>query len=399
MDDVDMVRLFQTLSPSQPAKTENQVNILINAANLSGGGGAQVADSICGYLCDYPQHQFTVVLSQRLDFVAKKIRAYPNVKVERYGFNPGDLKTLITFRNKFLDHIVERDDIDCVLTVFGPVKWRPKRAHVCGFALSQIVIPESPFFQRMNWKQRLKWKKTIGVWKYIFRRSADVLITENPLITERLKKIMPGKHIETISNNYNQVFDQPGNWKIHTLPLFAGTSLLDITSPGSHKNNEIALDVARILKVKHPDFKFRFVFTFERESFPAIPQELEDCFLFIGRVAIAECPSLYKQCDIEFQPTLLECFTATFPEGMRMGTPIVTCDLEFARGLCGDAALYYDPLSAESAAECIYRLATEPGLRRKLIEAGKRQLQQFDTNRERADKSIKLCEDIVNNWK
>lgn len=37
-------------------------------------------------------------------------------------------------------------------------------------------------------------------------------------------------------------------------------------------------------------------------------------------------------------PSLLECFTATYPEAMRMERPIVTTDLAFAQGLCGEAA-------------------------------------------------------------
>lgn len=371
------------------------MKILVNAANLSGGGGAQVAHSICSYLDRYPQHKFTVVLSRHIDFIEQTIKSYPNVKVEHYSFKPGDLKGFLTFRNEVLDNIVERDGIECVFTIFGPVKWRPRRPHVSGFALSQVVIPESPFFKRMDWKNRLLWWKNINVWKYIFRRSADALITENPLITERLKKIMPAKRIETISNNYNQIFDQPEKWVRHELPPFDGISLIDITSPGPHKNYNLALDVAQILKSRLPDFKFRFVFTLDRSDFPPIPPELEECFHFTGRVSIAECPSLYEQCDIEFQPTLIECFTATFPEGMRMEVPIVACDLEFAKGLCGEAALYFDPLSADSAAHCIYRVATETELRKRLVEAGKNQLRKFDTSRERADKSIRLCEEVA----
>ena len=65
---------------------------------------------------------------------------------------------------------------------------------------------------------------------------------------------------------------------------------------------------------------------------------------------ITECPSLYEQADVMFQPTLLECFSATYPEAMKMQRPIVTTDIEFAHGLCGPAAHYYSPLSAEDAA-------------------------------------------------
>lgn len=371
------------------------MNILINASNLSGGGGAQVCDSICRYLKDYHGHHFTVVLSSALDKTAGALKNYPNVTVKRYSCKAGDLRSLLTLRIPFLDRLVAENKIDCVFTVFGPIKWRPKCPHISGFGLSQIVIPESPFFQQMKWKERLKWRKTIAIWKYVFHRSAETLITENPLITERLQKKFPSKKVVTVTNNYNQIFDNEDQWDNYELPSFDGFQMLDIAAYGPHKNQKIALDIARILRKIHPEFKFRFVFTMDEKNFPVIPTDLRDCFYFTGRVTIDQCPSLYKQCDAEFQPTLLECFTATYPEGMKMKKPIITTDLEFARGLCGEAALYYSSLSAESAADAIYRVATDKDLSERLVIEGEKQLLKFDSSKQRADKIIALCETLV----
>lgn len=368
------------------------MNILINASNLSGGGGAQVCDSICRYLKDFPQHFFFVVLSSALDNTADAIKEYQNVKVIRYDCVAGDFKAFLSLRIPFLDNIVSKNNIDCVFTVFGPIKWRPRCPHICGFGLSHIVMPESPFFQRMNIIERIKWWKTTTVWKYIFHRSADSFITENPLVTERLQKIFPSKNVVTITNNYNQIFDNKDLWNNYELPFFDGFQLLDIATYGPHKNQCISLDIAKILKKEHPDFSFRFVFTMDEKDFPAIPDNLRDCFFFTGRVSIDQCPSLYQQCDAEFQPTLLECFTATYPEGMRLKKPIITTDLEFARRLCGDAALYYAPLSAQLAADTIYRLANDRYLQQCLITNGTRQLKSFDTSYQRATKIIRYME-------
>lgn len=368
------------------------MNILINATNLSGGGGAQVCDSICRYLCDYPQHRFTVVLSKNLDSTAKAIKDYQNVVVEMYSCKPMDIQAFITFRIPFLDNLVERNLIDVVYTVFGPVKWRPRCPHICGFGLSHIVMPESPYFKRMNLKEKFSWWRTIKIWEYVFRRSADIFITENPLITERLQKKFKKKHVETITNNYNQIFEQPERWVKHPLPKFDGLQLLDVASFGPHKNQIIALDIARILKVEHPKFKMRFVFTIDENEYPFVPVDLRDYFLFTGKISIEECPSLYSQCDIEFQPTLLECFTATFPEGMKMHLPIIACDLDFVHGLCGDAAVYYSALSSEDAARVIYNLANDKALQKRLINAGSKMLSNFDTSCQRAYKTIRLCE-------
>lgn len=370
------------------------MNILINACNLSGGGGAQVCDSICRYLKDYPQHFFFVVLSTALDNTAEAIKDYPNVKIERYNCAAGDLKAFVSFRIPFLDSLEEKYRIDFVFTVFGPIKWRPRCPHICGFALSHIVMPESPYFQRMGIKDYLKWWKTIAIWKYIFRRSADVFISENPLITERLQDKFKNKKVITVTNNYNQIFDDEKQWCKYELPVFDGFQLLDIAEYGPHKNQKIALNIAMILRNEYPNFKFRFVFTMDEKDFPKIPKVLRDCFYFTGRVSINQCPSLYNQCNAEFQPTLLECFTATYPEGMRMRKPIITTDLEFARGLCGDAALYYSPLSAESAAEIIYSLANDKLLQQRLISNGEKQLKAYDTSSQRVAKIINYMETL-----
>ena len=125
-----------------------------------------------------------------------------------------------------------------------------------------------------------------------------------------------------------------------------------------------------------------------------VPEEYRDYFCFIGKVDVSECPYLYEQSDIMFMPTLLECFTATYPEAMRMEKPIITTDLEFARGLCGDAACYYSAVDPNEAAETIYKVATDKDYAKQLVENGRKQLQTFDNYEQRAEKLIKILEAI-----
>ena len=74
---------------------------------------------------------------------------------------------------------------------------------------------------------------------------------------------------------------------------------------------------------------------------------------------------------------------------------IVTTDLEFARGLCGDAACYYSAIDAEACAEAIYKVATDEEYARRLIENGKEQLTKYDNYEERAKKLVDILETIV----
>ena len=369
------------------------MNILINASNLKKGGGLQVADSICKSLNLFPQHKFTVVLSSFFPKTREEIESFPNVEVFSYNVK-NNLQTLVFGRDKFLDGLIEKKHVEVVLTVFGPSRWNPCCKHLSGFALSFLVMPESPYFQKMNLRDRMLTQLRNKLWKLFFRRSAKYFFTENTLISERLENIFNGSKAFTVTNYYNQVFDQPNQWVTYQLPKFDGISLINISTPYPHKNLNIAIDILKVMKIKHPELRLRFVYTMEEKDMPNLPTELKDNFLFIGKVNVDECPSLYQQCDIAFQPTLLECFTASYPEAMRMEKPIVTTSLAFAKGICGKAAAYYSPLDAKEAAERIYEVATDEGYRKRLIEEGKKQLMTFDSYNERAKKLIELCESI-----
>lgn len=366
---------------------------LINCSNLKAGGGLQVADSICTLLNRFSQHHFHVVLSPHMKQTKDQVEHFPNVEVHSYEI-PNSFATIVRGRDKFLDKLVNKYKVDAVLTIFGPSRWRPKVPHLSGFAMPHLVISESPFFSRQPLSQRIKWKLWCKIRQWSFKRSASYFWTENPYISAKLDKLLVNRKVYTASNYYNQVFDHPKSWvrKI-ILPEYDGVTCLSISTHYPHKNFEILIPVVRVLKEMHPDLLVRFVLTFD-ENEMTVPNDVRDSFVFIGKVDVAECPSLYEQCDIMFMPTLLECFTASYPEAMRMEKPIVTTDLEFARGLCGDAACYYSAVDSNAAAEAIHKVATDRDYAKQLVENGKKQLQAFDNYEQRAEKLIKILEAI-----
>lgn len=367
------------------------MNILINASNLKVGGGVQVAYSIICELYKYTQHRFVVVYSDALENAANLVKDKDNISIVRYNISIS-LKNVLFLRDSFLDRLVDEENIDAVLSIFGPSRWKPKVKHLCGFAIPHLVIPESPFFQQMFFLQKLKFKIKLYFIKNNFKNCSKNFWTENIEISNRLNKLIKGSVVYTVTNYYNQVFDEPQRWTMKNLDSFDGCSLLTIAFPYPHKNLGITIEIAKILKDKYPDFKFRFIVTTDKQSFYEIPEKLSDCFCLIGKVDITECPSLYQQSDIMFLPTLLECFSASYPEAMRMGVPIVTTDLGFARGLCGDAAMYYSALSADAAAEAIYKVYTDKEFKKQLVSNGEKQLKQFDSYSERTNKLLSILE-------
>lgn len=363
------------------------MRFLINCSNLKTGGGLQVADSVCGQLDKFREHRFVVVLSRFLGKTAEQIKDYDNVEVLRYDL-PQSFRTVVLGRDKFLNGLVKEKKVDAVLTVFGPSLWRPRVPHLCGFARAQLLLTVKGY--RLTVKERFVHR----VWAWGFRRSSSVFYTENAYISAMLPLLIKGAEVHTVSNYYNQVFDQPDRWQRNVkLPDFDGITMLTVSSTAAHKNLGIMVPAAAWLEREHPDINFRFVLTCKEAPFE-LPERLKKHFVFIGKVDVSECPNLYEQADIMFMPTLMECFTATYPEAMRMEVPIVTTDLEFAHGLCGDAACYYSAMDAHDAAEAIYRVATDDSYRSHLVTQGKEQLKKFDNYEQRAEKLIGILEKL-----
>ncbi len=158
---------------------------------------------------------------------------------------------------------------------------------------------------------------------------------------------------------------------------------------------KITASIARYFIKHYPSFQFRFVNTLTPEEATFVTEDIQEHFCLLGKVDVSECPALYEQADVMLMPSLMECFTATYPEAMRMEVPVVTTDLDFAHGLCGNAACYYESTNAEAAARAIYKVATDKEFARSLVEEGKEQLKTFDGYNQRAEKLIGILEKMA----
>lgn len=366
------------------------MKILINTSNLNKGGSLQVAHSFLNEIKAYMEYDFHVVLSAS---VAQQIntKEYPkNFIFYYYSINPSLIKA-ITGKDAFLNNLEKNIKPDKVFSVFAPTYWRPKNVHISGFAKPQYIYKDSPYFQILSLKEKSKLNIIEFFHLYSFKYFSDILIAETDDVLTHLRKLFPQKRLFTVTNYYHQIFDTPNNWiKNIKLPYFNGITLLTISANYPHKNLKIIPKVISYLNANYPYFKYRFVLTINSEEIPIKESIIKDKIIFLGKVKINQCPYLYQQSDFMFLPTLLECFSASYPEAMRMEKPILTSDLPFARGLCGNSAVYFNPMSPANIAEKIMVLATNKELQKNLIKNGKEQLKTFDTSAERAKKYLRI---------
>ena len=369
------------------------MKILINTSNLKKGGALQVANSFLTEIKENTVHEFHVVLSSTL---SKQInpQEYPkNFTFYHYSIKPSVFKA-ITGIDGFLGNLEKTIKPDKVFSVFAPTYWRPKALHIAGFAKPQYIYKDSPFFKLLSLQEKIKLKINEYFHLHNFNHFCNILITETDDVSNHLKRILPQRRIFTVTNYYNQIFDIPHNWiKNIKLPEFNGITLLTITANYPHKNLRIIPDVVKYLKTNYPNFKFRFILTIESQELIIKDKYILDNIVFLGKVNIDQCPNIYQQSDFMFLPTLLECFSASYPEAMRMETPILTSDLPFARGLCGNSAVYFNPLSSSDISEKIVALAKNKVLQQELIEQGKEQLKTFDNSAARAKKYLRIIEE------
>jgi len=76
----------------------------------------------------------------------------------------------------------------------------------------------------------------------------------------------------------------------------------------------------------------------------------------VGRLDPEGMLELYANADALVFPSLQESFGFPLIEAMHVGLPIVAADRSFARVLCGDEAIYFDPLSARSLEAALHEL-------------------------------------------
>ena len=114
-----------------------------------------------------------------------------------------------------------------------------------------------------------------------------------------------------------------------------------------------------------------------------------------GKCHIDRLPLLYDSCDAMILPTLLETFSATYPEAMIMRKPIITSKYSFAVDICGKAAEYFDPLDPVDIANKILNVALSHKRQTELIKKGNIRIKNFETPMSRASKYLKICETLM----
>ena len=374
------------------------MNILINASNIRKSGALQVTLSFLEEVKKITRHNYLIVVSEEVETQIDKTSFPSNCSIASLSTGtPGSSGFMKQVKK--LSELEKTFHTDCVFSVFAPTYWTPKAPHLAGFAYVWAINPDSIFIKNLPFKQRVKTTLENAFKKYFIKRNAIYHVVEEDDVKRRLSKYfgINEQQIFVVNNTYNHHFSDASAIANASITLPAKRegqfNLVTISSNFPHKNLKIIAPVSASLKAKGYNNVFFYV-TIKQAEFGEIAKG-DDNIKNLGVVPAADCPYIYSQSDALFLPTMLECFSASYPEAMVMKKPILTSDLSFARSICGDAAHYFDPLNPEDIADKIIRLINDNTLNNELVANGLKKLASFPSAAGRASAYIGICEQII----
>lgn len=228
---------------------------------------------------------------------------------------------------------------------------------------------------------------TLPPWQYWLKYGFYRLVTG--MAVKKAKRILvPAETIkDTVSHYYPRAKDKVIVTREGVEPVFRDKTLLKTTKKpaknllfvGSlypHKNVRLIITALKLL----PEYTLtivgtRSVFADEVKKFVA-KSGLSDRVKFAGRLTDYELAKAYSNAFALVQPSFSEGFGLTGVEAMASGAPVLASDIPIFREIYQDAALFFDPYSAQAFVAAVKKLGSSN--REKFISRGRAVSAQYD---------------------
>jgi glycosyltransferase involved in cell wall biosynthesis len=370
------------------------VKFVVEAVGLTAGGGKTGLLRLVPALASYREHDFVFLVPRFPEFLGT---SGPNVKLF-FRPKPGSLVARRHFLQQIVPEICREERPDALLAL-GNLAPRRSPVPVVLVVQNAFYAYREPVAER---KMTLREKFIIGYGRAQLRRMASNihLVVQTHLMKSKMVSVYqldPGRvrvipERDGFPSAWDGTHGVPGRDAADSARHAAEESrktasgerpipfnFLCLAVYYPHKNLEVLVEAMKILPRysshpavcrisidpdQHPGAR-KLLKTVAREN-------LQDIIRNIGPVPEYLVGEAYRIAQALIQPTLLETFGRTYIEAMHYGLPILTSDREFARFVCQDAAIYFDPLDADSVAKTMARVIEDHNLRLRLVRNGQR---------------------------
>ena len=318
--------------------------ILVNGISAKSGGGRSILSNFLEILKSRDSsYTFSVIVpdDSYSQYASDHIQLIP-MPVFSHSY-------LLPFINSFyLPKFILKNSYDCIFNLADiPIPIKSKQIFL--FDWSYAVFPDSLAWQRASFINTIRRRLKL----FLFQRYVsyiDVVIAQSILIGDRLNALYNFSRLQVIPNAV--ALDNLNEGESFDYAFGSGFKLLCLSNYYSHKNLEVLIDLAELIRSKSLDIKI--ILTIDsaqgkgarRLIESIVDRKLDEVIINVGSVPMSLVPSLYQQVDALLLPTLLESFSGTYVEAMFHGIPIFTSEFDFAIDVCQDAAFYFDPLNS-----------------------------------------------------
>ncbi len=250
---------------------------------------------------------------------------------------------------------VTRRGIEVLLCVSGAAP-RGINVPLC-VLLQQALVIEELSSVKLNWIERVR--------LFTLRRLAQAAVTEADLVlvqTETMRRAVIGAwNTPTSKINIARPTILPSGSALVRRP--EKTRVLYVGNTSSYKNLNVLFHAIRLVTLKDPDATLV-------GTWPAHTPPRDLRVHSTGYLQPEALSHLYTSSTCLVMPSVCETVCLPLLEAMAMGLPIIVADLPYAREICGDAALYFQPSRADELAAQILELSTNRRVWHELHHAG-----------------------------
>ncbi len=336
-------------------------NILVNGIKSKTGGGKSIFQTYLQMARSEESDRKYFVLTPDADEYA----SFANERMEIIDI-PAFAKSNLAFPALYLFYfpdIIKKYGIDAILN-YGDIVIPGKTPQLYNFDWPHAAYPSGAGWNSQSFADRVYSHIKLALFRHCLP-DATVVMAQTEVMAGRLRQMYRLDNIEIVPNAVSLDNFQTREDHYFSLPADR-TKLLYLTFYYPHKNIEMFIEVAKIIKAKC--LPFCLITTLAPDQHPRAAEFLAsiernglgEIIRNIGPVPMRHVAPLFEQCDGLLMPTLLESFSGSYVEAMFHRRPIFTSDLEFARGVCGDAAFYFDPLDAASIAHTVTQAYADP---------------------------------------
>ena len=316
----------------------------------------------------------------------------------KFCVSPRNPISRVLFELIYLPIWIGRNNIEIVYTYFGSSFILNRVKQICGSADSNIYFPEINFWVHYKGLNLIK-KRLIDAYRIWGVKRADAVIFENPSMLNRGVNLFKLRNVKLVRPSIALLENGSAYEMPKSVPK-ESFKILFLCGWQLNKNVMLIPSIAHALKEKFENFHILLTAPNDNCEIHRVFEndltrhDVSGFVSVVGQVPKDKLHDLYCQVDVVLLLSKLESFSNNIIESWCYGKPIIVAREEWAKSICGDAAVYVERDSVPEIAEAIIEILNNESLRNLVITKGYQAVKDYPTIHERIKQELEYVEYI-----